>query len=270
MDSVNKIAEIFEQYGWPGLLAIGLVVALWFILQKMLKKSSEDNIKVLSEGLKNIAANINNQNEYLVQTITEQSTKQQEKMFELLSQSLIQHDKDKEATHQKSIDTRIRVSDKVMTKLYDVLNYHNAHRAVVIEFHNSKENLNGLSFVWYDVQYEAHQRKIIPIASRCKDIQLSKLYKIIDDIYNSDGIVVYTKKTFDEVGLYNLLYNDIEKEIVGLIYQGIYNDDNDLIGLVCLEYIKGEFPEYIDEDELNAQVASISTLLKFNHYDMVE
>lgn len=269
MENVNKIAEIFEQYGWPGILAIVLVISLWFILQKLIKKSSEDTTKTLSKGLNDIAMNINNQNEYLIQTITEQSAKQQEKMFELLSQSLIKHDEEKAEKHSESMNHRMRVSDTVMNKLYEILNYHNAQRTVIIEFHNSKENFNGLSFVWYDVQYEAHQRKIVPIASRCKDIQLSKLYKIIDDIYSTDGAVIYTKEDFEKQGIYNLLYNDIEKEVNGLIYQGIYSDDNELIGLICLEYIKNEIPECIDEDELNTQTAAISALLKFNHLDII-
>lgn len=264
MEHVNKIAEIFEQYGWPGILAIGVLLALWFILQKMLKKSSEDNIKVLTEGLKNIAANINSQNEYLVQTITEQSTKQQEKVFELLSQSLSAHDKEKETKHIESVERRIQISDSIMNKLYEILHYHKAQRAVVIEFHNSKENLNGLSFVWYDVQYEAHQRKIIPIGTSCKDMQLSKLYRIIDDIYKEcDGTVIYSKEMMESEGIYNLLYNDVEKSINGLVYQGIYNNNNNLIGLVCLEYLgTNKIPEELDVDELDIQVAQISSLLK--------
>lgn len=269
MEQVNKIAEIFQQYGWPGILAIALVISLWFILQKLLKKSSEDTSNTLSKGLKDIVTNINNQNEYLIQIVTEQSAKQQEKMFELLSQTLIKHDEDKAEKHNESMNHRMKVSDTVMNKLYEILNYHNAQRTVIIEFHNSKENFNGLSFVWYDVQYEAHHRRIIPIASRCKDIQLSKLYMIIDDIYNATGPVIYTKSDFEERGIYNLLYNDIEKDINGLIYQGIYSDNNELIGLICLEYIKTELPINIDKNELNAQTAEISALLRFNHLDIL-
>ena len=268
MEGVTTLANIFQEYGWPGLLAISLLIALWFILQRLLKKNSEDNTKALTEGLKAIATNINAQNEYLVQTITDQNVKQQEKMFELLSQSLIKHDKDKEFKHNESVNHRMKVSDQVMYKLYEILNFHKAQRAVVIEFHNSKENLNGLSFVWYDVQYEAHNRKTLPIASRCRDLQLSKLYKVIEDIYQTDGVVKYDQESFKEYGLYNLLYNDIEKEINYLIYLGIYNDSNDLIGLVCLEYLKDELPDEFDEKELNTQVGAISTLLKFNHLDI--
>lgn len=269
MENLSKFGEFFEMYGWPGILAIAVLGALWFILQKMLKKSTHETAETLSRGLSDIAANLNNQNDYLIQVFTELSIKQQEKIFELFSQSLCQHDKQQKTRHVESVNQRFKVTYSIMDKLNDMLNYHKSDRAVIIEFHNSKENMNGLSFVWYDVQYEAHKRNIIPIGTKCKEIQVSNLYNVITDLFNSDGIITYTADDIKERGIHNVLYNDIEKDAKGIVYAGIYNDKNDLIGLVVLEYIKSELPTTIDEDELTAQISYVSTLLNFEHYDEV-
>lgn len=262
--NIDKISTIFEQYGWPGILAIGLVLIIWYIIQKQLKKSSDASNKTLATGLKDIATTIHSQNDYLIQTFTQQSIKQQEKIFELLKESLSNHDKVNEERHSKSINQRFKITYAVMDKLTDLMNYHNAQRVTVIEFHNSKENFNGLSFIWYDIQYEVHQKNITPIASKCKEMQVSNIYHIINDLYDKDGIVIYHDKHIeDEMNI----YSDFEDntDVKAIIYSGIYNENNDLIGLVCIEYIKYDMPEDLDKEDLWERTSAISTLLNFNN-----
>ena len=270
MENVNKVAEIFEQYGWPGILAIGVLFALWFILQKMLKKNSEDNIKALTAGLKEIAQNMSNQNDFLIHQMTDISVRKHDQIVDLLSKTLVDHDRKLANRHTESVNQRFTVTPKILTKLDSILNYHNAQRAVIIEFHNSKENLNGLSFVWYDVQYERHTRNIVPIKNKCKELQVSGLFDIITEIFSNDGLAIYNKEYIKLNGINSVLYNEIEKELNGIVYEGIYNDNNDLIGLLVLEYIKNEMPENLDIDELAEQASAISTLLNFNHFDEVD
>ena len=95
-------------------------------------------------------------------------------------------------------------------------------------------------------------------------------YDIITEIFSNDGLAIYNKEYIKENGINSVLYNEVEKELNGIVYEGIYNDNNDLIGLLVLEYIKNEMPENLDIDELAEQASAISTLLNFNNFDEVD
>lgn len=249
-------------YGWPGLIGIGVIAILWYLIQKQMKKTTEINTEILTSGISNIMENIKDQNNYLVKAFAEQNRKQQDKILELLSQSLNRHDAERAEKHNRSIDQRFKISYAVMDRLTHLMNYHNAERVSIIEFHNSKENLNGLSFVWYDVQYEVHQKNVIPIAGKCKDMQVSRIYNLIDDIFNKGGICIYNDNQVNP----NIMYHDPEvgNKVKAVVYSGIYNKQNDLIGLIALEFIKDYIDEDFDTGYLANKTSEISTLLDFN------
>ena len=161
MNMLYDILEFFNNHGWPGIVAIILVLAIyWFIMEK--DKSTKETI---TTGFDKLATSISNQNEHLIDSITRSNEKTQIELFNLVKTALSERDNTIKHNHDKSLDRRFMISEEIGNILWDTMNLYNCQRAIVIEFHNSKENLNGLSFLWYDVQYEKQQRDVTSISN---------------------------------------------------------------------------------------------------------
>ena len=127
--------------------------------------------------------------------------------------------------------------------LFDILLWSNAQRASIIEFHNSKENLDGLSFLWYDIQHEKQQKGIDTLSSKAKNLQATNLRPVIKRINNEKTHIIHLGPE-DIENIYNesTVFYQYMKEIKAshLVYCGIYNNDtNELRAMLCLEYQEG-------------------------------
>lgn len=260
--------NILENYGWPGVLVIILCGCLYYFINKALSKNNIKTTEALTSGFEQMTKTINEQNTTLVSAITEQSQRSNEQLYKLLAQSLKQHDIEKEKQHKRSIQYRLSITDKINEKLNDLMTLYNAQRVVLIEFHNSKENLNGLSFIWYDIQYEVKQKNISSICAKCKDMQISNLSPIINDVIENNGIKAYNADEVEELcNRSSVIYSQLSDElnVQGIIYSALYDEDNDIIGMIALEYSKYELPtNIIDLHDIKEKTAIINELLKFN------
>ena len=133
--------------------------------------------------------------------------------------------------------------------LFDILLWSNAQRASIIEFHNSKENLDGLSFLWYDIQHEKQQKGIDTLSSKAKNLQATNLRPVIKRINNEKTHIIHLGPE-DIENIYNesTVFYQYMKEIKAshLVYCGIYNNDtNELRAMLCLEYQEG-YPYHED------------------------
>ena len=262
---LNNILEFFNNYGWPGIVAIVLIIVIyWLITQK--DKSTKDTI---TTGFDKLATSISNQNEHLIDSITRSNEKTQVELFNLVKTTLSERDSAIKSNHDKSLDRRFMISEEIGNILWDTMNLYNCQRAIVIEFHNSKENLNGLSFLWYDVQYEKQQRDIISISNKARNLQASNIVPIINKVNNTPGNIVILNS--DEIEkLYNestVLYSQFkELNVEHVIYSGIYSSDNKLIGLIALEYQKNHpyHEDIINLLDIKERTAKIAQLLQFS------
>lgn len=265
MDMLNNILEFFNNYGWPGIVAIVLIIVIyWLITQK--DKSTKDTITTSFDKL---ATSISNQNEHLIDSITRSNEKTQVELFNLVKTTLSERDSAIKSNHDKSLDRRFMISEEIGNILWDTMNLYNCQRAIVIEFHNSKENLNGLSFLWYDVQYEKQQRDVISISNKARNLQASNIVPIINKVNNTPGNIVILNS--DEIEkLYNestVLYSQFkELNVEHVIYSGIYSSDNKLIGLIALEYQKNHpyHEDIINLLDIKERTAKIAQLLQFS------
>lgn len=265
MDMLNNILEFFNNYGWPGIVAIVLIIVIyWLITQK--DKSTKDTI---TTGFDKLANSISNQNEHLIDSITRSNEKTQEELLNLVKTTLSERDSTIKSNHDKSLDRRFMISEEIGNILWDTMNLYNCQRAIVIEFHNSKENLNGLSFLWYDVQYEKQQRDVISISNKARNLQASNIVPIINKVNNTPGNIVILNS--DEIEkLYNestVLYSQFkELNVEHVIYSGIYSSDNKLIGLIALEYQKNHpyHEDIINLLDIKERTAKIAQLLQFS------
>lgn len=237
--SIDTIINIFEQYGWPGLMTIMYILFIYFLISKKDKKSND----AINAGFNSLANTITKQNEVLIEKMTEANVNTQQQLFNLVNKAIDDKDNNKETGHKKSIEKRIEIGEKVDKILFDILLWSNAQRAVIIEFHNSKENLDGLSFIWYDIQHEKQQKGIETLSAKSRNLQATNIRPIINRVNNSLTHIVHLGPE-DIENIYNestVFYQNM-KEIhaAHLIYCGIYNTEtNELIGLLGLEFQEG-------------------------------
>ena len=232
---LNNILEFFNNYGWPGVVGTIIIFVIYHIINK--KDKSTQNI--ITSGFDKLATSISNQNEHLIQSITSSNEKTQTEFLSLVKTTILDRDKNIQDNHNKSIDTRIKISEEIDNILWDMMNLYNCQRAVVIEFHNSKENLNGLSFLWYDIQYEKQQRDVYAISNKVRNMQASNIIPIINKVNSTSGNIIILnpediEKIYEES---TVLYSQFkELNIEHIIFSGVYSSNNKLIGLVALEY----------------------------------
>ena len=265
MDMLNNILEFFNNYGWPGIVAIVLIIVIyWLITQK--DKSTKDTI---TTGFDKLATSISNQNEHLIDSITRSNEKTQVELFNLVKTTLSERDSVIKSNHDKSLDRRFIISEEIGNILWDTMNLYNCQRAIVIEFHNSKENLNGLSFLWYDVQYEKQQRDVISISNKARNLQASNIVPIINKVNSTPGNIIVLnsddiEKIYDESTVLYSQYKELNVEHI--IYSGIYSSDNKLIGLIALEYQKNHpyHEDIINLLDIKERTAKIAQLLQFS------
>ena len=265
MDMLNNILELFNNYGWPGIVAIVLILVIyWLITQK--DKSTKETI---TTGFDKLATSISNQNEHLIDSITRSNEKTQAELFNLVKTTLSERDSVIKSNHEKSLDRRFIISEEIGNILWDTMNLYNCQRAIVIELHNSKENLNGLSFLWYDVQYEKQQRDVLSLSSKARNLQVSNIMPIINRVNNTPGNIIILNSD-DIEKIYNestVLYSQFkEVNIEHIIFSGIYSSDNKLIGLVALEFQKNHpyYEDIINLLDIKERTAKISQLLQFS------
>lgn len=258
-------SKLIEEFGGLGLVIIALGGLLYFLIARSDKKTE----KSLSDMSENLTTALSEQNKTLVNTLSSTSSEIQRNLMNLLEKSMNMHDAEKANLHSESMKHRLDISEKMQIILYDMMNFYHARRCGVMEFHNNTNNLNGLSFLWYDLSYENIQRNIRPISGQCKNQQLSILSPIMSDLISSDGIVVYRSSDIDKLEQRSpLLYDHLKhkSQVSAIIYVGLYDLANNLIGILLLEYddFLYKYPEsIIDLNDIKERASGVSQLLDF-------
>lgn len=239
----ETVASIMNTYGWPGLLAVVVVVALFFVLKYFIgdianniKKSNEKTSTDINNGFEKLSNK-------LIDKLVDTQDKQMEKFSEMFNTTISLALDNKAAqtavAHNNSFDARFELSKLIKSKVKELLNRFNADRAFILELHNSKENRAGLAFIWYDMVYEEIARGVTSITSLYRDQEASQLLPIIYDINDSGGFKIYS--TSDLEALQNTsstLYHRlrVERRLNEAIMVGLYSQDNILLGILVLEY----------------------------------
>lgn len=254
--------ELLVQCGWPGLVGACIVGAIYFLINRSINSSVDKTTDKMADI-------ISNQNVTLVNSMIDMTKQNQTELLNLLDKSLNIHDKEKQQEHIASIQHRLNISESIQKHLYDLMMLYRARRCALLEFHNSKENLNGLSFLWYDAHYEVKQRNVTPISGKCKDMQISNLMPVIKDVIDNDGIIHYNKESLEVLEKYSgVLYDQLVKElgVTDIIFTGLYDQNNNIIGLVFLEYnnyIYKYDEDIIDLEDIKHHACTMSQLLEF-------
>lgn len=266
---IKTFGDIFMQYGWPGLIGIVIIVVLYLLFMYINKKNTQKTTTTINDGFKSLATemskSIAEQNKLLLSAVINQSENNTKMIKEIMTDVVYNKSKMDSEEHMKSNNTRLNVSEVISKKVFDLLNIYNCDRAFIIEFHNSKQNFSGLSFVWYDMTYEKFAKGLHTISNTYKDQEISSLIPIIKDIDNGCGIMHYTIDELEELQDRSpILYDRLrqERHVQECIMLGLYASDNTMIGMVVLEYERTFMPiEVYNVKELLSEAASISSLL---------
>ena len=263
MDFKGIFQVLIDNYGIYGLLVaiclVGVCVAIPVILNKHNKKMGESFNKLgidLSNALKQ-------QNNSLIEKLTETQDKLLESNLNIVN-SLIEQ---KNKIHGSGLNLRDRVSIPIQNKINHLKDLYRANRVGIVEFHNSLVNLNGLPFLWYDLIYESIMKGTHSISIETKNMPFNILTPILLKI--SDGnIHIFDEKDIEN--FYNqssVLYDFCLKwNICTVIGSPILNSDNELVGLLTLEYHTDNPLDFEDLDitDIEAETKVISALLELN------
>lgn len=262
MDFVKIFQFFIETYGYSGFVVSVLIIILFITLPYLIKKNNKD----IKDGLKDITVEltqaIKNENKELIAGLQENQTKLIDNQLELVKNLLI----NQKLEHDKHLDTRDTISTPIQNKINHLRDFYNCSRVSVMEFHNSLVNLNGLPFKWYDLIYESIARGVHSVSMDTKNMPFNILSPIIKEIQDGD-IAIFDKSGIEKFYnqssvLYDICIN--KNHITGLIVAPLLNRDNQLVGILTLEYSFDNSLDVqnIDISELELESHSISTLLE--------
>lgn len=267
---VKEATDIYATYGVTGLIVLIALTIGYFALKKVFEKSKnstttaiENSFTKMSESL---SETIKEQNDKILDAFIIQSNKNNETMHEVLLKALSDKSTNDNITHAQSINRRIKISSKVQQKVNNLFYSFNCDRAFILEFHNNKQNLTGLSFVWYDMVYEAVAKGFYTLQNSYKDQEISQLIPVIDAVNDGGGYAHFLLEDlenlkYESTALYNRLR--VERQLTEALLLGLYDSTNSMIGLLILEYEDGFLPveKAVDYDDLLSEANAIATLL---------
>lgn len=245
MDFTKILQQILEEYRVVGLIIIVLLilsilslpVVLPYIFNKG-NKAISDNINTSMEHItEKITDTMATQNTALLDTLKESQNKMIDTQMTMFNYMISTLNKPYEI-HNIGLSKREEVTPDIMHILKELVQDYNASRAAVIEFHNSKENINGLPFLWYDIQFEFLTRGVSEISTKVKDIQASILSEIISRLKKDDYIILEQDDIAALEDTSPVLYSHLQlAHATGVVYGGIWSKDNSkLAGILLVEY----------------------------------
>lgn len=273
MDS-KVLGEVFTQFGWPGLIIFSVLVGLFIWFKYIIDKSNKRTSDTLVSGFTNLSNDMARHNDKLLEALINQNRTNTEALLSVVNTALIKHDTKVKEKYDKNLKLRESVSLKIKAKVHDLLNRLNCDRAFILEFHNSKQNIAGLPFLWYDMTFEEIAKGVKTIQAFWKDQEASSLLPVMEDINANDGIKIYHVEELEELQhTSSVLYHRlrIERNLQEAIMIGLYGTDNQVIGILILEYEESFIPvEILDVADLIREAGSIADLLDYKKLEETE
>lgn len=254
---METLFKIFLEYGWWGILGIILCIGLFFGGQYMIKKINKNMSSGLETIGKELTKEISEQNKELVTKII---ANQDKLLDHILDQKTMER-----KNHNVMLHEKMQLSDEINMSLKDIMNIHNAQRAFILSFHNSGENLSGTPFPKYSCEYEWFDKGLLPLQFKCKNLSFSSLAHIVNNILKSSNQqIIYSIEDLYQYSpsLYALLKDDLSET---LVYTAMYDKNNNLIGLLVLEFKKENSLEHVNLNQLHIQAAELISMLNLRY-----
>ena len=255
---MNIFLDTFDEYGWVGIAGLFMCMIIFILLRKFGNQLKIEVNDGLSDIGKELTSQMKLQNEELIHTIMDQQ--------KMLIDHIVKKDRQEELNHQYMLNERMFNAEDINMKLKDIMNIHNSQRAFILEFHNSYKNLSGVPFAKYSCNYEWFDKGLMPLGYRCIGLPFGSIAKVVQDIImTSNQQVIYTdmEKFEDENPSLMSLLKD--KEITAIVYTGMYDNKNTLIGLLVLEYQTKVDINNINLHQLSIESAQLTSILNIRY-----
>ena len=257
---MDVVIEFLDKYGWGGILMMALAGAIFFGGKWLSNKLSDDMSTGLEKVGEKLTDQMSKQNEQLLNVIVGQ----QDKLLDnILNKRTVDVQK-----HNEMLFDKIKIADEINQALKEIMLFHNAQRAFIIEFHNTSSNLSGVPFAKYSCTYEWHDKGVYSLIGKCDSLPFSQMAKVTTDVLNSNNqIVIYTdmEKFADEnISMWSALAPE-DSKTKAIVYAAMYDKNNVLIGMMCLEYQKEH--NFTDEDinQLGVETAQLTSIINLRY-----
>lgn len=226
---MENIINIFEKFGWWGVLGIFVSLLLFIGAKWIAKKLSQD----VESGLEKVGTKLTEQMSKQNDTLTKVIVDQQERLFE----HLLSEKKTEQSRHTNMINDKEDLAVDINNYLKDIMNIHNSQRAYILEFHNHNENLSGTPFVKFTCKYEWFEQGYDPLINTVKDMAFASLAQIVKEVRHSESqCVIYTDMGKFSKSNPSIAYYIKGEDSQSFIFKGLYDKNNILIALLVLEY----------------------------------
>ena len=250
--------NIFQQYGWWGLLGILLCIGLYIASKYIAKKFNKNITSGLEKVGETLTTQLAEQNKELTHTIVNS----QEKLINYL----ITKDDEQAQNHNNMLSERMTLAEDINMALKDIMNIHNAQRVFILEFHNSYQNLSGVPFAKYSCNYEWFDKGLSPLGTKIIGLPFGSIAKVVYDVVNSETQqVIYTdiQKMEEDNPSFASIFNDIKAKAI--VFTGMYDKNNILIGLLVLEYHHEYDESKLNLNQLHIQTAEVTSILNIRY-----
>lgn len=259
MESITSF--MVENYGVLGVFVI-IVGFLAFFIIKELKASNSLLVEKQHELNKELNDSISKSLAGMTKSLTDSLQQQNDKLID----HIIGNANKAQEEHKENVLERIAITEDIKEKLKEITILSHASRGLVLEFHNSFENLSGFPFAKYTCTYEYVTKGVMPIMQNISGLQFSSISGVVERIFdksNSDHIVIaHNIQELEEIS--PIMENFIKESSEAVLWKGLFNPvDHMLIGLLCLEYRNG-VPDRIDKTDIKITAASISELISLS------
>lgn len=250
--------EIGDKYGLWGIVGLVFCMGLFLLIKWLGSKLSSDVSTSMEKIGEKLTTQISSQNDKLINTIVGEQKQ--------LLNHIIESKNNVKENHTLMLAERINLTEDINSSLKDIMYIHHAQRALIIEFHNSYNNLSGVPFAKYSCTFEWFEKGLQPLTTKLNSLPFSMLSKVVSDILNEkNGIKIYSdidKMEEENPALFAACKDNRTKAIV---YSTMYDRNNVLIGLLILEY-QDHMPDgHVNIDQLKIQTAELTSILNIRY-----
>ena len=258
---IDGIITIVSQYGWVGIFGLIAVISIAIGAKYLAKKMSKDVNNGIDKIAQTVTSTITTQNKELISSV--KSTN--EKLINYIIEA-----RNKEDKYDVKLKSRLSITETVKQKLKEILLYHHADRILLLEFHNSNHNIEGVPFIKYSCTFEWLKQGNLSIINKYQNLPFSNISSVIKSLVESNHHQIIYSSIAELENVNPTLYYLLKKDnINSVIYNAMYDNDNHIMGLTALQFKTEIVPDSIETEILEKQVAALTPLLNIRHENSV-
>ena len=253
---IDELLRTIGSLGWESVLIV-LLIGIIYLATKAISNKLASNMSSNMEKLAtDLTSSISEQNKNIVDVIS----KQNDKLIEYITNK----DDNKVRSHNMMIEERMKHTEEVCEKLKEITLVHHAAHTMILEFHNSYQNLSGTPFAKYSCTYEWQTKEANPAANIIKGYPFSMISGVVSDIMKTENRqIIYNREDLEDKLI--LSYEKYNKDhLKYVIYNAMYDNNNNMIGLLVIEYFD-ELPLNLNLEEIKIETAQITSILNLRY-----